>query len=111
LSALNAFQDSISDSPKEWLYHWQFAQFLSKGAQATDQPPGLQLIFLKKAVDQIDSATALCQDPAQRKKMEEVREGLRGRLPSLPGAKSATPRGLGPQRVRERGGRPGPDKP
>jgi len=109
--ALYAFQDSISYNPTEWLYRWQFAQFLAKGAQATDQTPSVQLFCLKMAVDQIDSATALCEDPAQRKKMEEVREALRGRLPSLPGAKSVTPRGLGPQRVRERGGRPGPDKP
>jgi predicted Ser/Thr protein kinase len=105
-TSIMAYKDSIRDDPKNWLYHWEFSQFLANGAQQSDLGRSFQLICLKTAIDQIDSATALCLDPAQRKKMEEEGDALRQRLGSLPSGQDGSPRPGGPARVRERMGRP-----
>jgi hypothetical protein len=100
--AFNAFKNSIFYDPKNWRYHWDFSQFLAKVAQQPDLGRDAHIGLLKMAIDQIDSATALCADPAQKKKMEEMGDTLRSRLPTLPAFGNASaPRPL-PPRLRDR---------
>jgi len=112
LTSFWAFQDSIYYNSKNWTYHWEFSQFLTKAAnQAEPTQEGLRSHLLQVAADRIDSATALCRDPAQKGKMAAVGDALRRRLPPMPPAKPGSQRSPLPPGIRERIGRSVPEKP
>jgi len=97
--AFVSFRLSIYHDPKNWLYHWEFSQFLEKGAKEPDEVPGLRILLLQLAIDQITSATALCSDPAECQRMEKKANELR---PFLSPVSPRKPQSPGFPGIRER---------